>query len=126
RSGIPRGQMRGLHPISCAKRSLLSAALLTVATAALAQDIEPRAFSNAPTGVNFLITGYAFTRGGLSFDTAVPVTGAQLNTSSAVLAYARELDLFGMSGKFDAIAPYTWLSGTAKFAGQPVERAVDG
>jgi hypothetical protein len=118
--------MRELHPTSCAKGSLLAAALLTVATAALAQDIEPRAFSNAPTGVNFLIAGYDFTRGGLSFDPAVPVTGAQLNTSSAVLAYARELDILGMSAKFDAIAPYTWLSGTAKFAGQPVERTVNG
>ena len=104
----------------------VAAMLLTVAAPALAQDIEPRAFSNAPTGVNFLIGGYAFTRGGLSFDTAVPITDAQLNTSSAVLAYARELDLLGMSAKFDAITPYTWLSGTAKLAGQPLERTVDG
>jgi hypothetical protein len=118
--------MRQLYQTRCAKGAFLFTALLTVATAGLAQDIEPRAFSNAPTGVNFLIGGYAFTRGGLSFDTAVPVTDAQLNTSSAVLAYARELDLFGMSAKFDAIAPYTWLSGTARLEGQPIDRAVNG
>lgn len=118
--------MRRLQLAPSAKSSLLSAALLTVTTAASAQDIEPRSFSNAPTGVNFLIVGYGFTRGGLSFDPAVPVTDPQLQTSSAVLAYARELDLWGMSGKFDAIAPYTWLSGTAKFEGQPVERTVAG
>ena len=115
-----------LRPKNRANAALLAAMLLTVAAPALAQDIEPRAFSNAPTGVNFLIGGYAFTRGGLSFDTAVPITDAQLNTSSAVLAYARELDLLGMSAKFDAITPYTWLSGTAKLAGLPVERTVDG
>jgi len=118
--------MRRLQLARCAKGGLLSAALLTVATAASAQDIEPRAFSNAPTGVNFLIAGYGFTRGGLSFDPAVPVTDPQLHTSNAVLAYARELDLWGMSGKFDVIAPYTWLSGTAKFEGQPAERTVNG
>jgi hypothetical protein len=99
---------------------------LAVASAAQAQDIEPRAFSNAPVGVNFLIAGYAFTRGGLSFDPAVPVTNPKLDTSSAVLAYARVFDLAGMSAKFDVIAPYTWLSGTADLAGRPVERQVDG
>ena len=83
----------------------MSAAFPTAATAASAQDIEPRAFSNAPTGVNFLIAGYGFTRGGLSLDPAVPITDPQLHTSNALLAYARELDLWGMSGKLDVIAP---------------------
>jgi len=118
--------MRCLRLTRFAKGWLLSSALLTVPTAASAQDVEPRAFSNAPTGVNFLIAGYGFTRGGLSFDPAVPVTDPQLRTSSADLAYARELDLWGMSGKFDVIAPYTWLAGTAKFRDQPVERTVNG
>ena len=107
-------------------RALLALAMLAVPAAARAQDIEPRAFSNAPVGVNFLIGGYAFTRGGLSFDTAVPITNAHLNTSNAVLGYARVLDLWGNSAKFDAVLPVTWLSGTAQFAGQPVERTVDG
>jgi hypothetical protein len=56
----------------------------------------------------------------------VPVTNARLDTSTAVLGYARVLDLWGMSGKFDVTVPYTWLSGTAEFAGRPIERAVDG
>jgi hypothetical protein len=93
---------------------------------ARAQDIEPRSYSNAPVGVNFLIAGYAYTRGGLSFDPAVPITNANLNTSNAVLAYATVLDLWGKSGKFDAIVPYAWLSGTADYKGEPVERIVSG
>jgi hypothetical protein len=118
--------MRRSPLTSCATGSLLAPALLAVASAVQAQDIEPRAFSNAPVGVNFLIAGYAFTRGGLSFDPAVPVTNAQLETSNAILAYARVFDLWGRSAKFDAIAPYAWLSGSAEFAGRPVDRAVDG
>ncbi len=122
--------------ISCAKGSLVTSALLAFvsgafalgafATEAMAQDIEPRAFSNAPVGVNFLIGGYSYTRGGLSLDPALPVSDAHLSTSSAVLAYARVLDLWGMSAKFSAIAPYTWLSGSAIYRGQPVERTVNG
>jgi hypothetical protein len=91
-----------------------------------AQDIEPRAYSNSPVGVNFLIAGYAYTEGAVPFDASLPVKNAQLKTSSGVLAYARVLDLGGLSGKFDAIVPYTFLSGTADVLGQPVERKVDG
>jgi hypothetical protein len=93
---------------------------------ARAQDIEPRAFSNAPVGVNFLIAGYAYTRGGVSFDSALPVTNPDLATSNAVVAYAHVFDFWGKSGKFDAVVPYTWLSGTAEHLGQPTQRTVDG
>ena len=55
-----------------------------------------------------------------------PIKNAQLKTSNAVLAYARVLDLWGVSGKFDAIVPYTMLSGTAEVAGHPFERNVNG
>jgi len=110
-------------------RHIVRAAFAIIAfgacAAASAQDIEPRAYSNAPVGVNFLIVGYANTRGDLSFET-LPLTNAELHASSAVFAYARALDLWGKSGKFDVIAPYTWLSGTADFAGQRVERDVNG
>jgi hypothetical protein len=77
-------------------------------------------------GVNFLIAGYAYTQGGLAVDPASPVTDPDLLTSSLVLAYARVLDLWGMSAKFDAIVPYTRLTGSALFAGEPVQREVDG
>jgi hypothetical protein len=100
--------------------------LLSVGTKGQAQDIEPRTYSNAPVGVNFLIAGYAYTRGGVAFDSALPVTNPELETSSAVFAYARVLDLWGLSGKLDAIVPYTWLSGSADYAGQSLERVVNG
>jgi hypothetical protein len=108
---------------------------LTVAATALAigmlavahaQEIEPRAYSNAPIGVNFLIAGYAYTEGAVPFDASLPIKNANLKTSNAVLAYARVLELWGQSAKFDAIVPYTWLSGSAEAAGEAVERNVAG
>ena len=99
--------------------ALAACALMAGSSTAHAQDIEPRSYSNAPVGVNFLIAGYVYTAGGLAFDTALPVTDPDLKTSSAVLAYARVIDVWGMSGKIDAIVPYTWLSGTADLAHQP-------
>jgi hypothetical protein len=46
-----------------------------VISVAHAQDIEPRAYSNAPIGVNFLIAGYAFTEGAVPFDASLPTLG---------------------------------------------------
>ncbi len=101
-------------------------ALIAIATPVHAQDIEPRSYSNAPIGVNFLIAGYAYTQGGIAFGPALPLTNEELKTSSAILAYARVFDFMGMSGKFDAIVPYTSLSGSADFAGEQVTRDVTG
>ena len=106
--------------------SLASCAFLTSGSVVHAQSIEPRSYSNAPVGVNFLIGGYAYTRGGIAFDTSLPITDPKLTTSSAVVGYARALDLWGTSGKFDVIVPYTWLSGSATYQGDPVQREVDG
>ena len=109
----------------CSAVAVTALALGTLSIA-YAQDIEPRAYSNAPVGVNFLISGYAYTRGGLAFDSSVPVTNPQLTTSSAVLAYARVLDFWGKSAKFDVVVPFSGLTGTADYAGQSVQRDVSG
>ena len=95
---------------------LIGCAFIVFASVVRAQDIEPRAYSNAPVGVNFLIAGYAYTRGGLTFDPSLPIDDVNLHSSNAVLAYARALDLWGKSGKFDIIAPHAWLSGSADYA----------
>jgi len=120
---IDRADPRSPRRCRCA---LLLLVLLGFAATAPAQDIEPRAYSNAPVGVNFAIAGAVWTRGGLPSDPAIPVTDASLRTSNLVLAYARTLDLWGKSGKFDAIVPYTRLDGSADYLGQPLERRVAG
>ncbi len=46
--------------------------------------------------------------------------------NTGILAYARTLDVWGKSGKFDVILPYSELSGNAMVGGQPRERNVSG
>ena len=105
---------------------LVCCALAGIASRAHAQDIEPRAYSNAPVGVNFLVAGYVYTSGGLSFDSALPVSHPELSTSNAVVAYARVLDFRGKSAKFDVVAPISSLSGSADFDGEPLRRDISG
>ena len=111
-----------------ALRALLAWLVLSFAavTAVHAQEIEPRSYSNAPVGINFVIAGFGYTRGGFPTDTGLPITDPKLETSNTVFAYARSLELWGKSAKFDAIVPYTWLSGTAVYQGQSIERVVKG
>jgi hypothetical protein len=96
------------------------------APSAQAQELEPRAYSNLPMGLNFLATGYAHSQGGLSTDPSLPLTDAHLKIDTGVVAYVRGMDLWGNSGKFDVIVPYSHLSGTALVAGQPRERDISG
>ena len=108
---------------SVAALALLGSALTQLAHA---QELEPRAYSNLPMGLNFLAAGYAHSQGGLSTDPSLPLTDAHLKIDTGVVAYVRGIDLWGNSDKFDVIAPYSHLSGTALVAGQPRERVVSG
>ena len=62
----------------------------------------------------------------LSTPGSSPIKDAQLKMNTGVLAYARTLDVWGKSGKFDVTVPYSQLSGNAMVAGQPRERKVSG
>ena len=94
--------------------------------AAHAQSIEPRAYSPAPVGVNFLVVAYADTRGGVAFDAASPLQHPQLHGRGPLYAYARTFDAGGRLGKVDVILPTAHLSGSADYLGQPVQREIHG
>jgi hypothetical protein len=115
---------RGL--ITSAAALLLLAAGLLPGVNARAAEIEPRKYSNAPVGMNFLILSYAYTDGALSTDPASPLQDAKLTIDTEVFAYARSLSLWGRSAKIDLVVPYSQLSGTATFKGETVAREVSG
>lgn len=117
--------MKYFSPAIC-HNSLITAIVFLIFTPhLLAQEIESRAYSNLPISMNFLILGYAGTSGGLAFDTAAPVKDPKLQTSSTVAAYARSIELWGQSAKFDVIVPYTRLSGSAVYMDEKVTREIN-
>jgi len=105
---------------------LITTVLAAMGAGAYAQDLEPRAYVNTPVGLNFLIAGYGYAAGGVATDTSLPLQNAHLQVHSAILAYARSLDVWGTSGKVDVVLPYAWLSGSTDVEGQPRERNVSG
>jgi hypothetical protein len=93
---------------------------------ATAQELEPRAYTNLPVGLNFVGIGYGHSSGGVGVDASLPVEDAELTVQTAFAAYAHSLDVAGRSAKIDVVLPYGWLDGTALVNGQRRERVVDG
>lgn len=89
------------------------AAIMTLyltTTISHAQTLEPRAYSNAPPGLNFLVAGYQNSSGALLFDPAVPITDASASIDVGLIGYLRTLDIAGKSAKVGVILPYASLS----------------
>jgi len=103
-----------------------SIALIFFSGAAHAQELEPRAYSNTPVGLNFLIAGYSYSEGKIAFNPTLPIANSQYYNNTEVIAYARSLDAWGRSAKFDVILPYSQFSGHALVGGQYNERDVAG
>jgi hypothetical protein len=91
-----------------------------------AQELEPRAYTNIPVGMNFVVAGYSYQTGGVLFDPAMPLENADMKTNSSLFAYARSIKVGRMSGKVDVMVPYAWLSGSADFMGTHGTREVSG
>ena len=88
---------------------IVSLGSISTASDVSAQTLEPRAYSNAPIGMNFLLVGYQNSKGALLFDPAVPITDANAKIDMGLLAYVRTLDVAGKSAKAGMILPYASL-----------------
>ncbi len=103
-----------------------AASLIMLPYGAGAEDLEPRSYANTPVGINFLLLGYSDLHGSVTANPSIPLQDAKLNINTVVFAFARSMDVFGRSGKFDIVVPDARLTGSALFAGEPKERNVTG
>ena len=68
----------------------------------LAQDLEPRTYTNIPVGQNFAGVGYVYSDGEINASPSVPLKDAEITMKATAAAYVRSLDLWGTAGKIDA------------------------
>jgi hypothetical protein len=73
------------------------------------QTLEPRAYSNAPVGMNFLLAGYQHSRGALVFDPVLPVQDVNSDVDTGFIGYVRTFGISGKSAKLGAVLPYASL-----------------
>ena len=93
--------------------SLVLLALL-ISPNAHAQEIEARAYSNAPIGINFLTGGLAQAKSG----------SYTLNTQALSLTHV--IDVAGQSGRLTLVLPYAELSGTGQVGAQTINASAEG
>lgn len=92
------------------KISIIVAMYFAVTSQLFSQDLEPRAYSNAPVGLNFITVGLIHTEGALVFDPGIPIVDADSSINIGVFGYVRTLDVAGMSAKMGITVPYANLS----------------
>jgi hypothetical protein len=116
--------MRRLARLGAACITLVACAAAPATGAA--QELEPRAYTNTPVGVNFLIAGYAYQQGDVVTDAGLPLENGNVHAHTALLAYARAFSVLGTSAKADVIVPFSWAAGSADVQGAERDRAVNG
>ena len=79
-----------------------------------AQEIEARAYSNAPIGINFVTGGIAQVKSGTY----------KLTTEAISLTHI--FDVAGQSGRISLVLPYSELSGTGTLGGQAINASAEG
>jgi Putative MetA-pathway of phenol degradation len=91
-----------------------------------AQDLEPRAYSNSPVGLNFVIAGYGYGSGTVLTDPALPLENVSNESHVGVLGFATTFGAFGQTGQFGLIVPYASIAAKGLVFGLPHTRNVDG
>jgi hypothetical protein len=112
--------LRTLHLV------IIALLFVGITTHIRAQDLEPRAYSNSPIGLNFILAGFGHTTGSVLTDPALPVENVSVESDFGLFAFATTLDVFGQSGKIDVVLPYASLFAEGLVFGVPHVREVDG
>jgi hypothetical protein len=73
--------------------------LLAAAGAARAQELEPRAYSPSPIGLNFFAVTLGGARGEILFDPTLPITDVHADLGTLAVGYGRSIRL----GKFQGL-----------------------
>jgi len=82
------------------------ALLLAMAGTAPAQQLEPRAYSPAPVGVNFFGMAYFYSSGGWALDPSVPITNVYARIQTAVPFYGHTFEFFGRLANAGVAVPF--------------------
>jgi len=111
------------------KLSRLTLLILVAVTAKFAsgQEMEPRAYSPAPVGTQFVLLGYAHQSGDVLLDSSLPLKDVSVKFNFGSFGYGRTFGLAGHQASVAVVVPYIW--GTAQgsvFEQQVVARRSGG
>ncbi|HKR21681.1 MAG TPA: hypothetical protein VJS17_03760, partial [Pyrinomonadaceae bacterium] len=73
--------------------------------------MEPRAYSPAPVGTQFVLVGYGHQSGDVLLDSSLPLRDVKVSLNLVTVGYGRTFDLAGRQANVAVLVPYIW--GTA-------------
>lgn len=86
--------------------AFLALSLALAARDSAAQELEPRSYAAAPTGLNLLVGGYVRSTGEVLPDPSAPISNIEARIDAALVGYARTFDFLGRSSSIAIAAPY--------------------
>jgi hypothetical protein len=115
--------MRYLAPLPAVLCLALASA---IAERAIAQEIEPRAFSPSPVGVTFVMLGAGQSTGGILTDPSLPVDDVDAEINAGVLGLGHSFGMFGRLATVAVAQPYISANFTGTLDGEPAEASRSG
>lgn len=91
---------------------------------ALAQEMEPRAYSPAPVGMSFVGLSWQNASGGVTTDPTLPITDVDADIDYALAGISRTFAFAGRAASVGLVVPYAWadVSGEVFEASRSVSR----
>jgi hypothetical protein len=105
---------------------ILTLVTMGLSTGIQAQSLEPRAYSNAPIGLNFLLGGFQNSQGGLALDPTIPIDDVNADVDLGFFGYVRTLDVAGNSARIGVKLPYASVHVDGFVDGVYRVREIDG
>jgi hypothetical protein len=100
------------HDIKTAGLAVLLVFLVGVARPLHGQELEPRAYSVSPVGLNFALASYSYPSGDVELDPSAQIDDVNVHLQVLTLGYFRSLDFFGRSANVGVVVPY--VNGTVE------------
>src|SRR5262245_22668126 len=94
---------------TCRFAVVLALSVCWAASDCRAQEIEPRAYSPSPSGVNFLIAVAGHSEGGVLTDPSLPVTDIEAKIDALGFGYGRTFGIAGHSANGALALPYIFI-----------------
>src|SRR4249919_3036734 len=79
-----------------------------------AQDLDPRSYVRAPVKMTTLVSGFAYSYGGVVTDPTLPVKNVKADVQSTSLGVARTFNFFGLSSQALVALPYSWVQASGE------------
>lgn len=98
-------------------------AILGLAPALAAQELEPRSYSASPVGASFFVFGWISSSGAVVFDPTIPITDVHATVEAVAPAYGHTFAIGNVQALFTASLPYAWAWVNGKLSNATTDSA---